>query len=274
MPFTLVHPAAVVPIARKPLVVSALVAGAIAPDLLYLQPIYRAAVSVNGDFTLTLTHSFHAVLWVDPLLALAMLLVWYAVLRRPLLALAPASFTGRLAPTGGLRAWASPRYLAWTVVSAVIGAATHVLWDAVTHGDAAVRSIVALDAQVGGMSVYRLLQYVSTVVGALYLVWWLRRWWRRTAVRPVPAGESLSRRARWGVLGALVALAVAVAVIELLTVGLPGLEETGVIEYPLRSLLVGASTGLVLGVAAYVLVWHVLGWHGTRNRRRKSRQPG
>jgi hypothetical protein len=264
VPFTLVHPAAVVPIARKPLVVAALVAGAIAPDLLYLQPIYRAAVSVNGDFTLTLTHSFHAVLWVDPLLALAMLLVWYAVLRRPLLALAPASFTGRLAPTGGLRAWASPRYLAWTVVSAVIGAATHVLWDAVTHGD-----IVGLDAQVGGMSVYRLLQYVSTAVGAVYLAWWLRRWWRRTAVRPVPAGESLSRRARWGVLGALVALAVTVAVIELLTVGLPGLEETGVIEYPLRSLLVGASTGLVLGVAAYVLVWH-----GAGNRRRRSRQPG
>ncbi|MEV0803512.1 DUF4184 family protein [Kribbella sp. NPDC050281] len=54
MPFTLAHPAAVLPLVRRPLVASALVAGAVAPDLLYLDPIYRFATQgINGNFTLT-----------------------------------------------------------------------------------------------------------------------------------------------------------------------------------------------------------------------------
>ncbi|HEY3557859.1 MAG TPA: DUF4184 family protein, partial [Kribbella sp.] len=36
MPFTPAHPAAVLPLIRRPLVASALVAGAVAPDLLYV----------------------------------------------------------------------------------------------------------------------------------------------------------------------------------------------------------------------------------------------
>ena len=75
MPFTLAHPAAVLPLVRRPLVASALVAGAVAPDLLYVGPIYRVATQqINGNFTLTLTHRITSALWLDPLLALALLL--------------------------------------------------------------------------------------------------------------------------------------------------------------------------------------------------------
>ena len=49
MPFTLAHPAAVLPLCRRPLVASALVAGAVAPDLLYVGPIYRIATQINGN---------------------------------------------------------------------------------------------------------------------------------------------------------------------------------------------------------------------------------
>lgn len=239
VPFTLVHPAAVLPLARTPLVASALVAGALAPDLLYFDLLYRAAVSVSGNFTLTLTHSLHAVLWIDPLLALVMLLTWYGVLRRPLLALAPPSLSGRFAPTDRIRFLASPRMLGWVFVSAVLGATTHVLWDGVTND--------------GGAS--RLLQYLSTVAGALCLAWWVWRWWHRTDPAPQAAGDCLSRRTRRSVIAALVLLVSSGAVIELLTNGLPGLDATGQYEYVVRSVLVGVANGMAVGMVGYVLAW-------------------
>jgi hypothetical protein len=260
VPFTLVHPAAVLPMARKPLVVSALVAGALAPDLLYLGPLYRVATSLSGDFTLTLTHSWPAVLWLDPLLAAAMLLLWYGLLRRPLLALAPTAFAGRFGPVPSGR---SARVLTWAYVSTVLGAATHVLWDGVTHdGEFAGIPIAALRAEaVGGMSVGRVVQYVSTAVGAAYLLWWAWRWWRRT--EPTPRGECLSPRTRWWVAGGLAALVLGSAVVQLVQVGLPGLAETGDAEYPLRSVLVGVASGLAAGIAVYAI-----GWQGRRLLRR------
>lgn len=255
MPFTLVHPAAVLPVARKPLVVSALVAGSLAPDLLYLDPVYRLATSVSGDFTLTRTHSWSAVPGLDPLLAAVMLLIWYALLRRPLLALAPARLAGRFGPVAK---WASMRYLAWAYLSTVIGAATHVLWDGLTHeGELFGFPIAALRAEaITGMSGGRVLQYVSTALGAVCLLWWGWRWWRRT--EPGPRGEGLAPRTRWWVTILLTLVVLVAAGIELVQVGIPGLAETGETEYPVRSLLVGAASGLALGIGAYTVLWH--GW--------------
>ncbi|MEU4193675.1 DUF4184 family protein [Kribbella sp. NPDC026611] len=103
MPFTLAHPAAVLPLVRRPFVASALVAGAVAPDLLYVGPIYRFATqTINGNFTITYTHRFTSALWLDPLIAVV-LLIYNLLLKRPLTALAPARLAARLpaAPSPG-----------------------------------------------------------------------------------------------------------------------------------------------------------------------------
>ena len=136
MPFTLAHPAAVLPLIRRPFVASALVAGAVAPDLLYVDPIYRLATQyINGNFTLTLTHEFTSALWLDPLLALLMLGIYNVVVRRPLTALAPATLAARLPVARSVVQLPGPATLLWSLVSAILGAVTHVVWDSFTHGD-------------------------------------------------------------------------------------------------------------------------------------------
>jgi hypothetical protein len=116
MPFPLAHPAAVLPLIRWPFVASALVAGAVAPDFLYVDAVYRFATQhINGNFTLTLTHKFSSVFWLDPLLALLALLLFHLIIKRPLLALAPPDLAGRL-PSPAERLPAPTRY-------AVLGAA-------------------------------------------------------------------------------------------------------------------------------------------------------
>jgi hypothetical protein len=171
VPFTLSHPAAVLPLMRGPLVPSALVAGSVAPDVFWFVPRLPGV-------GLTKTHELTSVLWLDPLLALVLLAVFQIVLKRPLLALDPKRLAERLPRHFS---WKRP---GWIVLSLVVGAATHVGWDAFTHendGLAFLRTPL-----VTGVDVGRLIQLVSTIAGAAILVWWLVRWYRRAPAEPAP----------------------------------------------------------------------------------------
>ncbi|GAA3150143.1 hypothetical protein JOF29_008277 [Kribbella aluminosa] len=247
MPFTLAHPAAVLPLVRRPFVASALVAGAVAPDLLYVGPLYRIATQyINGNFTLTLTHKITSAFWLDPLLALLLVAVFNLVLKRPLVALAPPALAARLPAVGRLHL-PSASVLLWTVVSAIVGALTHVVWDSFTHSDGyfVLRFPDFLDG------VNRILQYVSTIGGCVVLAVWLYRWYRRTPPS-LTQGDSLPAWIRYVVLGALVLFAAVGAVVELSRVegGLAG--ETAV-----RVVLSGLVYGGLAALGWYVLLWHV-----------------
>ncbi|MFE1883248.1 DUF4184 family protein [Streptomyces diastatochromogenes] len=202
MPFTLSHAAAVLPAIRRdgagrgPLVPSVLVAGSFAPDLTY----YAASVLPGGMEFGSVTHSFTGVIGVDVLISWALVGLWLLV-REPLVALLPRGRQGR--PAALLRCGA-PRarvravsVLRW-YVSAVLGALTHVVWDAFTHHDRwGSRLIPALGRSLGGMPLYSWLQYGTSAVAAVVIAVFLVR-----ALRRAPAGEpvgvpALSVRDRW-----------------------------------------------------------------------------
>jgi uncharacterized protein DUF4184 len=186
MPFTVSHLAAVAPIARRPLSVPALVCGAMAPDLPYYLNLLALPVSA------TLTHSLLGILVADVPLALAMLAVYYGLLARPLTALVPARHRHLVPAAGMARQGERPvkvkvKLLATVVVSAVIGALTHIVWDAFTHPSGTmVQAIDALRAPAfGRLRVYQLLQHASSLIGmAVTVAWWLRS--RQPAMSPGP----------------------------------------------------------------------------------------
>lgn len=252
MPFTLAHPAVILPLVRRPFVASALVAGAVAPDLLYVGPIYLLATQeVNGNLTLTLTHEFTSAFWLDPLIALILLAVFNLIVRRPLAALAPPAVASRLPSSVRL----SPAVLAWTVVSAVLGALTHVLWDSFTHGDGYfVRQFPEVfRAEVTATwDVNRVLQYVSTLGGCLILAIWLYRWFRRTA--PVNPTDQVPPGVRYVVLAGVLALGVAGASVQL-----NGADDLAG-ETAVRLVLTGLVFGGLAALAWYVLLWHLFRW--------------
>ncbi|WP_438488543.1 DUF4184 family protein [Streptomyces sp. S186] len=173
MPFTLSHAAAVLPFlrrtgaARGPLVASALVAGAFAPDVTY----YAATVVPGGMEFGTVTHSPAGVVTVDVLLSAALAGGWHLI-REPLCALLPRAGRERLAAVARGRPrpprTARERALAagWFVVSAVLGAATHVGWDAFTHpGRWGARLLPVLDTVVAGRPLAMYLQYSTSALG-------------------------------------------------------------------------------------------------------------
>ncbi|GGM88361.1 DUF4184 family protein [Streptomyces fuscichromogenes] len=262
MPFTLSHAAAVLPAVRGDgtgrgrLVPAVLVAGSFSPDLTYY-----AAGAVPGAMEFGgFTHSFAGVFTVDVLFSWALVALWVLV-REPLVALVPRARQGRLSALlrcGAPRARGGLPVAGWWYVSAVLGALTHVVWDAFTHHDRwGTRLIPAIGRDIAGMPLYTLLQYGSSVVGATVLAVFAAR-----AVRRAPAGEPvgvprLSVRDRWragaGITGCALLAAVQRAV--------RWWEYWGAAAKPwqlLPTVLFGAGAGLLLGVVGYavaVRVW-------------------
>ncbi|MEU4120080.1 DUF4184 family protein [Kitasatospora sp. NPDC028055] len=258
MPFTLSHPAAVLPLLRAagergPLVASALVAGSMAPDVPFFAESLLPGVYVHGG----LTHAWWAVPTLDVAIAGALVAGWHGLLRAPLVGLLPerwaggaealtvrraaaagAGGTGGCGGAGGLGADA-----AWFVASAAVGAATHVGWDAFTHGGRlGVRLLPVLDRTVAGVPVYEALQYGSSALALAALGGWAARAVR--AVEPVRPAVRLAPRTR-RTATAVLAAATAAGVLHRIA--------------PLRRNLVpevcfGAGAGLAVGAVGYAAV--------------------
>ncbi|WP_409331930.1 DUF4184 family protein [Trujillonella humicola] len=252
MPFTLAHPAAVLPLLRGPLVPAALVAGSMAPDVPYFSPLRRSADAWYEPFVnATTTHRWPGMITVAVPTAAVLLLSWWLVrspLRdlvgyRPARAGLPAPGSGALAAAG----------VAWVVLSLLIGVLSHVLWDSFTHGDGWVVQRVALlrEPVLGSVELGRLLQHLSTVLGgAAVLVWGLRRHWRRRA-----GGERLEVR-RWAgaVVAALVLVALVAGTIAAVSSRSGGATPEGVVSAGIK----GAGAATVPGLLVYAVLWHVL----------------
>ncbi|MEU2058716.1 DUF4184 family protein [Streptomyces sp. NPDC013455] len=209
MPFTLSHAAAVLPAIRRDgggrgrLVPAVLVAGSFAPDL----PYYAAGVLPGGMEFGTVTHAPAGVATVDALIAWALTGLWLLV-REPLLALLPRGRQGRpaaLLRCGAPRARVRAVTVAWWYGSAVLGALTHVVWDAFTHHDRwGTRLIPAIGRyRPGGVPLFTWLQYGTSAAGAVAIAVFVVRALRR-APDTAPAGVPvLSVRDRWGALAVI-----------------------------------------------------------------------
>lgn len=256
MPATFAHPAFSVPFARFGLPVSALVTGAMAPDLAYLLPVW----SVYTGHTLLGVFCFGGP---TGLLAWAL---FHTIVRPGLWPLAPRPWQVALAPWTTPVDLRSPRAWAIALFAATLGAATHVGIDELTHayGWAAqtwpeVWAAPRWSTPVGPIAIYKALQYGLGVLGTAALAAWTLRAYRSGRRRGPPTPWTPSDRRRRARL--LLALAV--------TAGLAGLigAYAGAQHAGLRGLKVfavnTAAAGLVLAMVQAVL----LGAWGLRARR-------
>ncbi|MDK1343657.1 DUF4184 family protein [Streptomyces sp. 378] len=217
MPFTLSHAAAVLPAVRTdgtgrgPLVPAVLVAGSFAPDMTYYAASVVSGAMEFGD----VTHAFAGVLTVDVLIAWALVGLWLLV-REPLVALLPRARQGRVSALlrcGVPRARVRPSLVARWYVSAVLGAATHVVWDAFTHLDRwGIRLFPVLGREVAGSPLYWYLQYGGSAVAAVVIAVFLAHALRRAPLREPVGIPVLAVRDRWAAAAVICGFALAGAV--------------------------------------------------------------
>lgn len=251
VPFTLAHPAAVLPLVRGPLVPAALVAGSLSPDVPYFVPAPRYAGAWYEPFVnATTTHAWPGALTVAVPTAAVLLALWWVV-RAPLadLLVPPADVAAgsrRRDPRPGRAATQA----GWAVASLVVGVLTHVVWDSFTHGDGVVVQHVAWlrEPLVGDVTAGRVLQHVSTVVGLVVLVVWaVRRTarWYAAGGRPAPRGVV--------VVGALALIGAGAGIVAAVGAHDPGAG----VEHALAAAAKGGGAAVAVAVLLGAVAWHV-----------------
>lgn len=206
MPFTPAHAVVALPFVRTPLYPAAIAVGAMTPDL----PLF-----VRGT---PLTYGLlHTNPLVSVVVALALLALWYLLLRPAVRELAPAWLARRLPPmwdTTGARSWRSIRasrpgaqnpiwqstavFAAMLGISLLIGVVSHIVWDSFTHeGRWGLGLFPALTQQWGPLPGYKWLQYGCSVGGVLVLALCGAVWLRRRAPGELHRLLPTSMRVAW-----------------------------------------------------------------------------
>jgi hypothetical protein len=194
VPFTLSHAAAVLPFhrpGRHALPLTALMIGSMAPDFGYF---------FSHEASRALTHSVTGLFVFALPAGLAVWCFYVALLEKATITLLSDRWHTRFAHTDAI----TPSLLLRAGIGILLGAVTHLLWDAFTHrGTFATDAIPALLGPTPGFSwmpIYHLLHGLSSVVGLVILAIWARRLHRlpaRSLIRPYDIGESTRVRANW-----------------------------------------------------------------------------
>jgi len=244
VPFTLAHPAAVLPLRGRGLPMPAMVAGAMVPDVPQLLGLPASRSS---------THSLLGVVTVDLVAGVFLVLLWHVVLRRPLVDLAPDPWRGRLPEVVPL----TPGMLVLSAPAVLVGSLTHVLWDAFTHDDTwATDHVAALRADLLGVPVYTWAQHLTSLLGLAVVAVAVRRHLAGLHEQP-PKGPPVV--GRWS-------LVVALAGGGLLGCGIAGL----VAPWGFEAVVYYGAVSTVL-VAGLGLAWLCTWWHLKRALRARVR---
>lgn len=206
MPFTVAHVMAVLPPvrwhARLRLDPTCLVIGSMAPDFEYF---------ARGEQVSRFSHSMVGIVTWNIPVTLLLAVLWHFLVKDPVMTALPA----RVAPVFG-RPWRE-RWNAVAVlglvVSAALGALTHLVWDGVTHESGMfVRRIPELTQVyvvpvIGEMPLHRIIQHTSTLIGlAVLTVYVAAEIWRHPAQAAPSASRTRVRLVFAGCLGVAVAL--------------------------------------------------------------------
>ncbi len=195
MPFTLAHPAAAVPFTRWGFVLSALIVGSISPDIMYF-----LCLSTRCQFGHTLIGLF----LFDIPAGIILLWLFHNVLKRPVISLLPATHQQCLMPLANDFHFIPLRRFFLIVMSLLLGALTHIIWDSLTHRSGwvvqqlPVFSVPIIETSLGTLKVYKVLQYGSTFLGATLLIYWYLKWLRQAPTQPI--NSLISDKTKWFIL--------------------------------------------------------------------------
>jgi Domain of unknown function (DUF4184) len=170
MPFTFSHPAAVLPLGWLPkrwVSMTGLIIGSIAPDFEYFLRLRGYSIY---------SHTWKGMFWFDLPLSIIIAFIYHQLVRDKLLENLPASLSRRLLVFKNFN-WPGYFKVNFLVViySILIGVASHIIWDRITHEQIAFVETVETFQQtvtIAGRSVhiYRFLQQSNTVIGLLVIM--------------------------------------------------------------------------------------------------------
>lgn len=170
MPFTFSHPAIVLPLAKysgRHISLTGLIIGSMTPDFEYF---FRMKIQSN------FSHTISGLFYFDLPAGILLSFVFHNLIRNSLYDNLPKTFRSRL-EAFKLFKWNDyfKNHYFVVIISILIGAASHLLWDSFTHAQGySVRNFSSLQDSfeiVGHeIVIYKLLQHLSSLLGGLFIV--------------------------------------------------------------------------------------------------------
>ncbi len=175
MPFTFSHPAIILPLTYLPrrwFSLNGLVIGSLTPDFEYF-----IRMKVQSNFG----HSISGLFWFDLPLGIMLAFIFHNMVRDSLFKNLPSILNQRLIRFTKFD-WNRCFRENWieVTISILIGAASHIFWDSFTHEHGYFVNLISgltnrIEVQGIQIPIYRLLQHVSTLAGALIIAIWILR---------------------------------------------------------------------------------------------------
>ena len=270
MPFTLSHPAAAIPFARSRLVLSALVAGSMAPDFQY----FIRLTGQKRD-----AHSYPGVILLTFPAAVFGLFLFHAILKWPLISLLPRPLQERLVEPARQFRWRPAERTLLVLASLAVGILTHIAWDSFTHVDGLIvgawPSLRVPLFYVGrtGIPPFKVAQHLSSLAGGLIILFCLAKWYVAARRLPVPVPRLLPG----GFTAALVVIGLVLTVAVGIISGLRasgGAEDLPALQRFASGLAVTSISTATLLLLAYSTVWWCLVGRALREWNIKERLTG
>jgi hypothetical protein len=169
-----------------------LVLGSMAPDIEYF-----LRLRAYGHYG----HTWAGLFWFDLPICLLIAGLFHGVVKRPLVRCLPLFLRARL---GRLAEESWPMRNLWSrrlVLGILVGSLSHIFWDAFTHNDSLITvDLELLKLRVGPLTLYRWLQYISSVIGLAAIAWFV---WKLPAQPRLVKATGKIRRLFWTMNGIL-----------------------------------------------------------------------
>ncbi|MCP4138899.1 MAG: DUF4184 family protein [Chloroflexi bacterium] len=252
MPLTISHPAATIPLARRGLVLSALIIGSLTPDYPYFIPfLHRSGFS----------HSIYGLFLFCLPWGLISLALFQLLLKYPVLSLFPVEHQRRLYSVSKDFSFFPVKRFLLIAFSILVGAFTHILWDSFTHPKTLLvqefvflRRIVFTIASYP-VQIYKILQHGSTLVGGLLLIYWYIQWYKNAPESSLPKRMTIPVSTKL-ILFIIMSFVALISGILTGFTDIPSAEPS--IYYPLflgHTFIVGLSV-FILELILFSVYWH------------------
>jgi hypothetical protein len=164
MPFTLSHPAILLPFLKnKKLSATALIIGSMSPDFEYF---FR--MKMQSD----ISHTFWGIFLIDFPLGFIVMFAFHEIIKKPFIENAPLFFQKRLAVLKDSK-WIDyfKNNFLTVVISFFLGAVSHIFWDSMTHWDGyLVQRVSFLNLELFSIPLYKIAQHLSSIIGLAYIL--------------------------------------------------------------------------------------------------------
>jgi len=256
MPFTVSHIVAALPLNKrlgkrfsKYTALSPLVIGSMTPDVAYLTPFL---VHQRVD-----SHSLIGIYLFCIPMGLTIYFLYHLLMAPVWVSLLPRGFKARLNPDlalGKLPDISSHVLL----ISLILGAITHIIWDYFTHLSGIPQLITAMSMPLmtlDGYDImpYRVLQHLSSIIGLVLLMYIIYRWYRDTKIQ----NNIKSKIPQWLKVLTIISLFVISTIVAVLYAFMY-LPETDVL-YGLYSAQIFLKIAIIVGASIFLLNSAILG---------------